>query len=115
MSVEPLARTKPGDQWEGPAALPFGPYAPFRKALLKVLAEPAGDGDGSRLEALARMAVEHAEAGDREALRDVVDRIDGKAFANDGPERPKQHVVFGWKDAFDKPPRYGIELNAPGD
>jgi hypothetical protein len=105
MPVRPLVPALPGDAWEGAGAQPFGPYAPFRKALIKVLAEKAADGSGTRLEALARMVVAQAEAGDREALRDVVDRIDGKPFPNDGPERPKQHVVFGWRDAFEPPVR----------
>lgn len=88
---------------------PFGVYAPYRRALIAVLGEPAADGAGSRLEALARMVVAQAEAGDREALREIVDRLDGKPFVNEGPARPPRKVVLGWKDAFDKPPRFASE------
>jgi hypothetical protein len=109
MAVAPRARALPADQPDDDGE-PFGVYAPYRKALLAVLGEPAAEGAGTRLEALARRVVAQAEAGDREALRDIVDRLDGKAFVNEGPARPPRKLVFGWKDAFEQPPRFGTEL-----
>src|SRR4051812_41172837 len=67
----------------------------FRDALVRVLAELAVQGDATRLEALARRLVEQAEAGDRDALRDVLDRIDGRPSVAD-PERGPRKVTFSW-------------------
>jgi hypothetical protein len=75
----------------------------FRLALLDVLAEPSADGSGTRLRALALRLVAQAEAGDREAMREVLDRLDGRPFTADEPERPPVKLVFGWRNAFEPP------------
>jgi hypothetical protein len=76
---------------------------PMRGAILLELRRPPGeadDGAADKLRLIARRLVDKAAEGDLQAIKEVLDRIDGKtvAQAGDAEEGPRQ-VNIRWKDA----------------
>ena len=74
----------------------------IRDALLKELRREAEDADGQmteRLQLIARKLVDKAEDGDIAAIKEVIDRTDGRTpIATRGEERPRT-VTFEWKSS----------------
>jgi ribosomal protein L17 len=81
-----------------PSGKPLG-GKPLTRALLTALEESAPDADASNLRRIVDSLVSKAIAGDLAAIREIFDRLDGKAptaAAGAGAEEPKQ-VEFSWK------------------
>ncbi len=80
-----------------PARIPGG--KPFTRALLAALEEPAPDAAVPNLRRIVDTLIGKALDGDLAAIREIFDRIDGKApaaGASAGAEEPKT-VLFEWK------------------
>ena len=60
----------------------------WRTALERVLAEPAEHGVGTKMDEVARACYRAAADGNVSAIREIVERIDGKPPANAGVEAP---------------------------
>src|ERR1700730_11302139 len=75
----------------------------MREAILRELeCEPgeAGDGETNKLRLIARRLVDKAAEGDMQAIKEVLDRIDGKSVRGPGDaEHGPRHVSIRWKDA----------------
>ncbi len=76
---------------------------PMRSAiLLELRCQPgeADDGAADKLRLIARRLVDKAADGDLQAIKEVLDRVDGKPApsAGDDEQRPRQ-VSIRWKDA----------------
>ena len=72
---------------------------PFTRALLAALEESAPGADAPNLRRIVDNLIGKAIDGDLSAIREIFDRIDGKApaaAAGIAPEDP-QKVVFQWK------------------
>ena len=76
--------------------------ASLRQALLRSLARETVDGDGNRTTKLERIADRlvdaAAEGGDLQAIRELADRIDGKArqaTAGDAERHPVRTIITG--------------------
>ena len=82
-----------------PARTPGG--KPFTRALLAALEEPAPGADVPNLRRIVDNLIGKAIDGDLSAIREIFDRIDGKApaavaSAGAGAEEPRK-VLFEWK------------------
>jgi ribosomal protein L17 len=72
---------------------------PFTRALLAALEESAPGADAPNLRRIVDNLIGKAIDGDLSAIREIFDRIDGKAptaAAGTGAEEPKK-VLFEWK------------------
>ena len=72
----------------------------MRAALDAELRRESDDGEGRKAETLqliARRLATKALEGDLGAIREIFDRIDGKAAAGMAPQEPPTKVVFRWK------------------
>ena len=72
---------------------------PFTRALLAALEEPAPGADVPNLRRIVDNLIGKAIDGDLAAIREIFDRIDGKApaaAAGPGAEEPRK-VLFEWK------------------
>ena len=81
-----------------PHARPTG-GKPITRALLAALEESAPGADVPNLRRIVDNLIGKAIDGDLSAIKEIFDRIDGKAptaTAGTGAEEPKQ-VVFAWK------------------
>jgi Recombination endonuclease VII len=78
----------------------------MRSAILRELRCPPGEAEDSaadKLRLIARRLVDKAADGDLQAIKEVLDRIDGKTVAGPGDGEPgPQQVSIRWKDS---PPR----------
>jgi hypothetical protein len=82
-----------------PARTPGG--KPFTRALLAALEEPAPGADVPNLRRIVDNLIGKAIDGDLSAIREIFDRIDGKAptaaaSPGAGAEEPRK-VLFEWK------------------
>jgi hypothetical protein len=72
---------------------------PMRDALGAELARASDDGDGHNvLQLIARRLATKALEGDLGAIREIFDRIDGKAVAGSAPEQQPEKVQVQWKE-----------------
>jgi hypothetical protein len=74
---------------------------PMRDALNVELARAGDDGEGHKVDVLqlvARKLTAKALEGDLGAIREVFDRIDGKAVAGSAPEQTPGKVQMQWKE-----------------
>jgi ribosomal protein L17 len=72
---------------------------PFTRALLAALEESAAGADAPNLRRIIESLITKAIDGDLSAIREIFDRIDGKAptaAAGAAGEEPRK-VVFEWK------------------
>jgi hypothetical protein len=74
---------------------------PMREALDAELARTSDDGEGNKagvLQLIARKLATNALAGDLGAIREIFDRIDGKAVAGTASEQQPGKVDMQWKE-----------------
>ena len=74
---------------------------PMREALDAELARATDDGEGHKtgvLQLIARRLAAKALEGDLGAIREIFDRIDGKAVAGGAPEQQPEKVQMQWKE-----------------
>jgi Recombination endonuclease VII len=75
--------------------------SPMREALDAELARASEDGEGAKadvLQLIARRLAAKALDGDLGAIREIFDRIDGKAVAGSAPEQTQRKVEMQWKE-----------------
>jgi hypothetical protein len=73
---------------------------PMRDALDSELARTSEDSDGNNvLQLIARKLAVKALDGDLGAIKEIFDRIDGKAAAGSAPEQVPTRLMFQWTDA----------------
>jgi hypothetical protein len=73
---------------------------PMRDALDAELSRASEDGDENNvLQLIARRLAAKALDGDLGAIKEIFDRMDGKAAAGSAPEQVPTRVVFQWTDA----------------
>jgi hypothetical protein len=73
---------------------------PVTRALIAALEDTAAGADAPNLRRIVASLITKAIDGDLAAIREIFDRIDGKAptaASGAGAEEPRQ-VVFRWKD-----------------
>jgi Recombination endonuclease VII len=92
-----------GDDMTIDDAPPAGgkPTSPMREALDAELARAGEDGEGKKacvLQLIARRLATKALEGDLGAIREIFDRIDGKAVAGSAPEQAPGKVEMQWKE-----------------
>ena len=83
-------------------ATPAGdkPTSPMRDALDAELARAGDDGEGHKVDVLqlvARKLAAKALEGDLGAIKEIFDRMDGKAVAGSAPEQTRK-VEMQWKE-----------------
>lgn len=77
---------------------------PMRDALDSELARASEDGDENDvLRLIARKLAAKALDGDLGAIKEIFDRMDGKAAAGSAPEQVPTRLVFQYADALPQP------------
>jgi len=70
---------------------------PLTRALIAALGETAPEADAPNLRRIADKLIAKAIDGDLAAIREIFDRIDGKAGPGGGSSEEPKKVVFRWK------------------
>ncbi len=69
---------------------------PFKDAIRKAILET--DGDTRRLDRIARKLALLAEKGDLNAIREVMDRVDGRVTHTVGGDQDTGPITIKWKE-----------------